>query len=178
MDLRRSFGRMLEQALIESLDEAGFVKHRLTFTRRRQFWVEHFIFQRSKYNLNKIRCRYYLDVGLEFPILPRAGVWAFHRMSGMVNWRGKQSVPVLYAGPQIAWATRADALVRGLPSEWEVVPATDFELLRPQISAALVAAGRGRDHRFRVSACHCWWAGFSLLLLRLKSLIVRVSNAP
>ena len=142
MDLRRSFDSMLDQAMADALCEAGFAKHRLALTRRRRFWVEHFIFQRDKYNLNKIRCRYYLNVGLEFPMLPPAALWVFRRMSGMVNWRGKQSVSLIHAGPEVAWATRAESLVAGLPREWEVVPATDFELLRPQVTAAILAVAQ------------------------------------
>lgn len=143
MNFRKDFERILREALEEHLAARAFAKDRLGFHRKQRWYIEHYSFQSSQGNVNHIKCRYYLNVGLEFPVLSRAAVWAFRRESGLVSWLGDEHVSLVHIRDEIVWATRADNLVRGLPPHWEIQPGSDLDATKRDILAAIDAcAGR------------------------------------
>lgn len=140
MDLRNTFDLLLREIATSSLQEAGFTKRRLSFRRHRGFYVEHFVFQASKFNNPEMQCHYYLNAGIEFPLLSSAAMLAFESGNGLVSWLGKKRVSLLYMSPQTVWATRASSLSPAIPDCWEITPETDFGTLKKKISAAIPAA--------------------------------------
>src|SRR5262245_41778497 len=136
MNLRKEFERLLAEALDETLAASGFRKEGLGFRRERPGYIEHYNFQPSQGNVNQIRCRYYLNVGLEFPVLTPAAVWAYRRGSGSVSWLGDKYVGLVHIRDEIVWATRADNMVSGLYKHWELVPDTDLLSIKRDVVAA------------------------------------------
>jgi hypothetical protein len=139
MNLRKEFERVLAEALDETLAARDFEREGLGFRRERPGYIEHYDFQPSQGNLNQIRCRYYLNVGLEFPVLTPAAVWAYRREGGLVSWLGDKHVSLVHIRDEIVWATRADSMVSGLYQHWELVPGVDLLTIKRDVIAAVIA---------------------------------------
>jgi len=145
MDLRRNFERLLADLVSTRLGSLGFERKGLTLHRRRAGYVESFNFQGSQYNVRDARCEFFLNVGVAFPDLPRSAVAFLKSGNGMVDRYRNHTVSLVDHSPDVAWATRADALVGELPGRWIVEPTTDSGALADAIASAVLSASQALE---------------------------------
>lgn len=140
MDLRRDFEKVLAHLVSTRLGALGFERKGLTIHRNRPGYLESFNFQGSHYNVRDTRCEYFLNVGIGLPDLSRKQIQLLKRGNGAFDRHGRHTVSLSDFSPDIAWATRARELVRGLPERWKVEPGFDAATLAESLATAVLSA--------------------------------------
>lgn len=140
MDLNKTFNTLLAE-MATSLQAQGYQRQGLAFTRDRGSYIEHYVFQADRYNVKDIHCRYFLNIGLEFPSLSPAGRWAYRRQPRTVSWLGNKSLPLNYVCPTAVWGTRSNLLVPTQPDSFEVKPDSDLAAIKQSILESIRLCG-------------------------------------